>query len=92
MFSRHGEHVKRSKMGCLAPLFYIEFRADSSSNFPSVAFCGKHPAHEKQIACLNRFHIGTERLRWRGKLDAKFFQAFLSAGQPRATSACYWRF
>src|ERR1700730_18200188 len=75
-------------MGCLAPLFYVEFRAQSANNFRSAAFRGKHSAQEKQIASFNRFHIGAERLRWRGELNAKFFQTFLSAGEPRAITGC----
>jgi len=37
---------------------------------------------------LNRFYISAERSRWRGEVDSKFFQAFFSAGEPKAITGC----
>src|SRR5918996_2831796 len=68
----------------LGPRFYIQLRADAPNEFSPVGFRGKHPAQEKQIARLHRFHIGAKRLGRRRELDAKFFQPLLGTGWPRA--------
>src|SRR5260370_31067895 len=50
----------------------------------AVACRRKHPRQKKQIARLHRFHIGSEWLRRRRELHAKFFQPLIGAGRPRA--------
>jgi hypothetical protein len=54
-----------------------------------VALGGEHPAQEKQIARLHRFHICPEQLRPQRELDAKFFQALLGAGWRGAFAGYY---
>ena len=73
MLPRDSENVESGEVSRLACHCHIQFRADASNEFRAVTFRGKHPAEKKQIACLHRFHIGAEGLRWRWKLDAKFF-------------------
>src|SRR5262245_40094139 len=84
MLPRDSEGVERGEASRLAPRFYIELRADAPNEFRHAAFRGHHPGQEKQMAGLHRFHIGAERLRRSGKLDAKFLQSLLGAGRPRA--------
>jgi len=84
MLSRDSEGVERRKVSCLAPRFHIELSAHASDESCGATLRGKHPAQNKQTARLYRFHIGAERLRWGGELDAKFLQPLLGAGWPRA--------
>src|SRR6267143_2451023 len=84
MLSRDSENVERREVSRLAPCFHIKLRADAPDKFCRAPFRGEHPGEKKKIARLHRFHIGSERLRRRRELDAKFFQPLLGAGRPRA--------
>jgi hypothetical protein len=81
MLSCDSKSVECRQAGRLPRGFHIELRTDMANEFRSVPFRGKHSAQKKQIACLHRFYVGAERLRWHGKLDAKFFQP-LFGGDP----------
>src|SRR5580704_12047020 len=84
MLAGDSENVEGSELSGLARCFDVEFRTDTASEFCAVAFGGKHAAEKKQIAGLHCFHVGAERLGWRGEMDAKFFKPLLGAGRPRA--------
>src|SRR4029077_6257689 len=85
MLPRDSEGIERRQPSRLPACFQIEFRTDASNEFRLVAFCGKHAGQKKKIAGPHRFRIGAERLRRRGKFDAKFFQPLLGADRPRAS-------
>src|SRR5262249_35276328 len=84
---RDCEGVERRKVSRVMSCFQIELSADAPDEFRSATFCGKHSGEEKQIARLHHFRIGAERLRWRRKLDAKFFQPMLGAVRPMASTS-----
>src|SRR5207248_2840814 len=88
MLPGDSEDVERREVSCFASRFHIEFCADAPNEFRAPSFCGKHPGKKKQIARLHRFHINAERLRWRRKLDAKFFQPLLGTGGARTFGCC----
>src|SRR6202521_6115701 len=92
MLPHDSEDVERREASRLAPRFYIELRADAPNEFRPVSFRRKHPAQEKQIARLHRFHIGAERLRRRRELDAELFQTLLGAGRPMAFAGYHFLF
>src|SRR6266480_2658482 len=86
MFSCNSENVERGEVSRLASRFHIELRADASNEFRLAAFRGKHAGKKKQIACLHRFYIGSERLRRRRELDAKLLQSLFSADWLRVAA------
>ncbi len=83
MLPRDSEGVERREVSRFAPCFHVEVRPDAPSEFRPVAFRGKHPGQKQQIARLHRFHIGAERLRRRGELDAKFLSITSGRNESR---------
>ena len=79
MLPRDSEGIERREVSSLARRFHIELRADASDELRPVTFRGKHPAQKKQIARLDCFRIGAERLRRRRKPDTKLLQSLLGA-------------
>jgi len=53
--ARQPGRLSAREVSRLAPRFYIELRRRRANEFRHVAFCGKHPAQKKQMACLHRF-------------------------------------
>src|SRR5579864_5945809 len=86
MLRRDGEGVERRQASRRTPCLYVEFRANAPNEFGFAAYSRKHSGEKEQVARLHRFCVDAERLRRRGKLDAKFLQPLLSAGRPRAFS------
>src|SRR5258708_30297313 len=74
VFARNRKAVERSEISRLPPRFHIKLPADAPNELRRTAFRGQHPSQKEQIARLQRFHIGAERLRWRRELDAQIFQ------------------
>src|SRR6266850_1484227 len=84
MLPRDSEAIENRQASRRAPCFHIEFRTNAPNEFRAMAFSGKHPTQKKQIARLDRFHIGAERLRRRRELNFKFLQPLLGPSWPRA--------
>jgi len=59
------EHIERGEMSRLAPRFYVELSADTSSELRLAALRRKHSRQKKQIAGADRFHMDAEWLGWR---------------------------
>src|SRR5713226_9554058 len=83
MLPRNSEDIECSEVSRLAPRPHVELRADAPNEFRPAAFRRKHAGEKKQLAGLNCFHIGAERLGWHGELDAELFQPLLGAFRPR---------
>ena len=65
MFSDDSEKVKRGQFRRLAPRFDIQLRTDAPYEFRLPITGWKHASYEQQIAGLDRFDVGTKRLRRR---------------------------
>ena len=63
MFSCDREDIECREVSGLAPRFHVEFGPDAPDEFRGAAFGRKHAGKKKQIAGLDRFHIGPERFR-----------------------------
>lgn len=73
MLARYGQAVECGEASGIAARLRIQFRADPADEFCRAAFRREHAAEKQQIAGLNGFRVGTERLRRCRELDAKFF-------------------
>src|SRR5271170_5364803 len=84
MLSRHRKGVKRREVCRGTSRVFIELCAEAPDKFRRASFGGKHSRQKKQVAGLHRFHVGAERFRRGGQLDAKFLQPLLGANRLRA--------
>src|SRR5438105_9171369 len=62
MLPRDREGIESSEVSRLAPRLHVELRADAPNEFRLAAFRRQHAGEKKQLARLNCFHIGAERL------------------------------
>src|SRR4029077_12279784 len=84
MLPRDSQDVERRQVSRLPSGFYIQLLSHVTDEFSFAALRRKHSGQKKQIARLDCFRIGAERLRWRRKLDTKLLQPLLGAGWARA--------
>ena len=73
MLPRDSQDVERRQVSRLPSCFYIQLLSQVTDELSFAAFRRKHSGQKKQIARLDCFRIGAERLRWRRKLIPSSF-------------------
>ena len=83
MLPRDSDRVQGNKLCRFTPCVLVKFRADTPDEFRFAALGSKLAGEKEQIACLHRFDINLEWLRWRWKRDAQFRRALRSTRRPK---------